>query len=111
MAVDRRAYPGLRDIARAKTSAQAANFSGTDVPDAVLEQHLKTVNRVWAVKYWVAAAGRPAADAVEARRYALFNRRPALGRHTALPGRCDPAVRPSGHPDPEPRFHAGVVGG
>jgi mannosyltransferase len=69
---DRPAYAGLDDIAEAQTPAQAANFSGTDVPTGVLRQRLGAVDRVWAVKYWVSKAGRPAAHVVENRRYALL---------------------------------------
>jgi mannosyltransferase len=69
---DRPAYSGLYDIAEGKTPAEAANFSGADVPDQVLAQRLRGVDRLWAVVYWVAKASRPAAHASENKRYAML---------------------------------------
>ncbi|HEY2792454.1 MAG TPA: glycosyltransferase family 39 protein [Micromonosporaceae bacterium] len=69
---DRPAYSGLHDIAEGKTPAEAANFSGADVSDTVLAQRLRSVDRVWAVVYWVARASRPAAHASENKRYKML---------------------------------------
>lgn len=66
------AYAGLRDLAVDQTQAQAANFSGTDVSDRTLLQRLRTVDRVWAVKYWAFTWARPHNAVVEQDRYALF---------------------------------------
>ncbi|HEY1484521.1 MAG TPA: glycosyltransferase family 39 protein [Micromonosporaceae bacterium] len=107
---DRPAYAGLNDIAEAETPAEAANFSGTDVPDSVLAQRLRTVDRVWAVVYWVAKASRPAAHVSENKRYRILEAAGLRWVETVhfrggaflLYAR---KVKP-----PEPRLHAGLVG-
>lgn len=69
---DRGAYAGLNDIALAMTPAQAANFSGTDLPPAEVEQRLGAVDRIWAVKFWVSNAQLPAAHEQESQQYAML---------------------------------------
>lgn len=65
-------YAGLYDVAAAQTQAQATNFSGIDVNNQQLLDRLRSVNRVWAVKYWAFPKARPGNRVIEQERYALF---------------------------------------
>ncbi len=66
------AYAGLRDVGLLKSQAEAANFSGYNVSDTTLVRRLRSVDRVWAVKYWAFPSARPANRVLEERRYAQF---------------------------------------
>jgi mannosyltransferase len=66
------AYAGLNDIALARTPAEAANFSGDDLPPGLVQQRLDTADRVWAVRFWVSQAQAASVQEVERQQYAML---------------------------------------